>query len=162
MSVPFVRRIVVGVDGSAESAVALRWACREASLRGTEVQAVYVWEAPCHPAASYAVPAQVRPVDFDAMWRSVMPDSGLPDNGPVVRVRTEVAPGLAARVLLERCAGADMLVLGTASSELGSSRSVGPVIRACLGRAPCPVVVIGTAQGGVPPQEAAVLAAACG
>ena len=35
-----VRRIVVGVDGSAESVAALRWACREASLRAAEVLAV--------------------------------------------------------------------------------------------------------------------------
>ena len=48
------------------------------------------------------------------------------------------------RVLLERCAGAEMLVLGTAGDEPGASWSAGPVIRACLRRAPCPVVVIGT------------------
>ena len=77
MSVPAVRRIVVGVDGSAESAVALRWACREASLRGAEVHAVHVREAPCHSMASYAVPAQdwsPDDDDMDIMWQSVMPD----------------------------------------------------------------------------------------
>jgi nucleotide-binding universal stress UspA family protein len=145
MSDPAVRRLVVGVDGSAESASALRWACREASLRGAEVHAVHAWEASCHPAASYAVPAQGRSVDFDALWQSVLPD-GVQD----VQVRTEVAAGLAARVLLERCEGADMLILGTASNEPGASRSVGPVIRACLRRAPCPVVVISSDQEGLP------------
>jgi nucleotide-binding universal stress UspA family protein len=138
-----VRRLVVGVDGSAESAGALRWACREASLRGAEVHAVHAWEA--SPTASYAVSAQGRSVDFDALWRSVLPD-GIQG----VRVRTEVAAGLAARVLLERCEGADMLVLGTTSNEPGASRPVGPVIRACLRRAPCPVVVISSAQEDLP------------
>lgn len=153
MSVPAVRRIVVGVDGSAESAVALRWAYREASLRGAEVHAVYAREAPCHSMASYAVPALARAddVDMDVMWRSVMPDL-VPD----VQVRTEVADGLAARVLLERCAGADMLVLGTAGDAPGAQRSAGPVIRACLRRAPCPVVIISAAQEPLTPQEAAV------
>ena len=66
MSVPAVRRIVVGVDGSAESAAALRWACREASLRGAEVHAVHVREAPCHSLASYACPRQGYPGDVDA------------------------------------------------------------------------------------------------
>ena len=56
MSVPAVRRIVVGVDGSADSVIALRWACREAAIRGAEVHAVHVREAPLHSPASYAVP----------------------------------------------------------------------------------------------------------
>jgi nucleotide-binding universal stress UspA family protein len=147
MSVPFARRIVVGVDGSAESAAALRWACREASLRGAEVHAVHAWEEPCQRMASYAVPVQGRkagdqPGDgFDPLWRAV-----LPGGAPGVRVRTEVAAGLAARVLLERCAGADMLVLGAAGDAAGPGQSAGPVIRACLRRAPCPVVVISAAR----------------
>ena len=144
MSVPVARRVVVGVDFSAESAAALRWACREAGLRGAEVHAVHAREAPCHSVASYAaVPPQDRPegVSVDVMWRSVMPDAV-----PGVEVRTEVVEGLAARVLLDRCAGADMLVLGTASDVPGSARSAGPVIRALLRRAPCPVVVISAAQ----------------
>jgi nucleotide-binding universal stress UspA family protein len=148
MSDPAVRRLVVGVDGSAESATALRWACREASLRGAEVHAVHAWEESCYPAASYAVPAQGRRVDFDALWRSVLPDGVQGIQG--VPVRTEVATGLAARVLLERCEGADMLILGTVSNEPGASRSAGPVIRACLRRAPCPVVVISSSQPATP------------
>lgn len=144
MSVPAIRRIVVGVDGSAESAAALHWACREAGLRGAEVHAVHVWEASCHAAASYAVPAQAsqpQSGDFDVMWKSV-----LPDRVPGVPVRAEVTAGLAARVLLQRCEGADMLVLGTAGDQAGTARSAGPVIRACLRRSPCPVVVISSAR----------------
>jgi nucleotide-binding universal stress UspA family protein len=143
MSVSAVRRIVVGVDGSAESAAALRWACREATLRHAEVHALHVREAPCYSMASYAVPGQGYPgdVDVDIMWRSV-----LPELAPGVLIRTEVADGLAARVLLERCTGADMLVLGTPGDLPGAGWSPGPVIRACLRRALCPVVVISAAQ----------------
>jgi nucleotide-binding universal stress UspA family protein len=149
MSVPAVRRIVVGVDGSAESAAALRWACREASLRGAEVHAVHVREASCHSLASYAVAASPRAEDgIEDLWRSV-----LPDQGSAAQVRTEVVEGLAPRVLLDQCAGADMLVLGTASDVPGSSRSAGPVIRACLRRASCPVVVISAAQQRIPRHE---------
>jgi nucleotide-binding universal stress UspA family protein len=143
MSVSAVRRIVVGVDGSAESAAALRWACREAALRRAEVHAIYVREAPCYSMASYAVPGQGYPgdVDVEIMWKSV-----LPELAPGVVVRTEVADGLTARVLLENCAGADMLVLGTSGDMPGAGWSPGPVIRASLRRAPCPVVVISEAQ----------------
>lgn len=143
MIVPAVRRIVVGVDGSVESAAALRWACREASLRGAEVHAVYAWEAPCYSVASYAVPAQAAEPSAEALWGPV-----LGERAHGVQVRTEVAEGLAARVLLDRCAGADMLVLGSSSDMPGSLRAAGPVIRACLRRAPCPVVVISEAMEG--------------
>ena len=159
MSVPAARRIVVGVDGSAESAAALRWACREASLRGAEVHAVHVREANCHSLASYAAPTSTGAEDdVEEMWRSVLPDRGGADRGGADRggaaqVRTEVVEGLAPRVLLDRCADADMLVLGTASDVPGSSRSAGPVIRACLRRASCPVVVISAAQQQIPRHE---------
>jgi nucleotide-binding universal stress UspA family protein len=148
MSVPAVRRIVVGVDGSAESAAALRWACREAALRGAEVHAVHVREAKCHSLASYAVPASPSAEnEVEEIWRAAAAEHGS------VQVRTEVADGLAARVLLDRCTGADMLILGTVSDVPGASRSAGPVIRACLRRAPCPVVVISAAQDPVPRRE---------
>jgi nucleotide-binding universal stress UspA family protein len=145
MSVPAARRIVVGVNGSVESAAAFRWACREASLREAEVHAVHVREAKYHSLPSYATAGKsAEDADLDAMWRSVLPDQER--DGQSVFVRTEVVDGLAARVLLDRCAGADMLVLGTASCVPGSVRSAGPVIRALLRRAPCAVVVISADQ----------------
>jgi nucleotide-binding universal stress UspA family protein len=154
MSVPAVRRVVVGVDGSADSVVALRWACREARIRGAEVHAVHVWEAPLHSAASYAVPVPGNTYDEVAddsqLWKAVLADAA-----PSVRVRTETAIGLVARVLLERCRGADMLVLGTAS-DAPDQRSAGPVIRACLRRSPCPVVVISADQEGMWGRETAL------
>jgi nucleotide-binding universal stress UspA family protein len=158
MSVPAVRRIVVGVDGSPESAAALRWACREAALRGAEVHAVHVREAKCHSLANYAGPASadsgsedVGEADIARLWGLVVPDR---TPCPGVEVRTEVADGLAARVLLDRCAEADMLVLGTAGDVGGAPRSAGPVIRACLRRASCPVVVISAAQDPTARREA--------
>lgn len=154
MSVPAVRRLVVGVDGSVESVAALRWACREGALRGVGVHAVHVREELCHSLASYAVPApsaaKGASVDIDDIVRSVQADQA-----PCVEVRVEEVHGLAARVLLDRCAGADMLVLGTSSDASGAARSAGPVIRACLRRAPCPVVVISAAQDPLQRREEA-------
>lgn len=141
------RRIVVGVDGSPGSVKALRWACREAGMRQAQVHAIRVWEAPLHSPASYAAPCPApgsnQPCDEAEMWKAVLP--GL---APGVEVRTETAVGLVARILLERCQGADMLVLGTASDVPDRAWSAGPVIRACLRRAPCPVVVISTELDG--------------
>jgi hypothetical protein len=52
-----------------------------------------------------------------------------------------------------------MLVLGTSSDVPGALRSAGPVIRACLRRAPCPVVVISAAQDPMQHREPATLSA---
>ncbi len=145
MSVPAVRRIVVGVDGSAESLAALRWGCREASLRGAEVHAVHVREERCHSLASYAVPAPSTDDEVSIVIGDLV-RTVQADQAPGVQLRVEEVDGLAARVLLDRCAGADMLVLGTSGDVPGGPRSAGPVIRACLRRAPCPVVVISAAQ----------------
>jgi nucleotide-binding universal stress UspA family protein len=148
---PGVRRIVVGVDGSAESVAALRWACREASLRTAEVHAVLALESACHQIASYAVPA---PRQTSGSWgaarevlrRSVTETAGLYPN---VSVRTEITEGLAARVLLDHAREADMLVLGRTVDGPDPYRGAGPVIRACLRTAPCPVVIIGTDPAAV-------------
>jgi nucleotide-binding universal stress UspA family protein len=158
MSVPAVRRLVVGVDGSVESVAALRWACREASLRDAEVHAVHVREERCRSTASYAVPAMSAAddvsIDIGDLVRSVQADQA-----PGVQVRLTEVDGLAARVLLDECAGADMLVLGTSGDVPGGLRSAGPVIRACLRRAPCPVVVISAAQDPMLRREAEAHAA---
>ncbi len=141
-----VRRIVVGVDGSAESVAALRWACREASLRAAEVLAVMALESACHQVASYAVPA---PRQSGGSWgaarevlrRSISEAVSL---FPGISVRTEIAEGLAARILLDQAADADMLVLGRNSHAPDPYRAAGPVIRVCLRSARCPVVIIGS------------------
>ena len=145
------RRIVVGVDGSAESVAALRWACREASLRAAEVLAVLALESACHQVASYAVPA---PRQSGGSWggaRDVLRTavSEALSTFPGVSVRTEIAEGLAARVLLDQAAGADMLVLGR-NSHPDPYRAAGPVIRVCLRAARCPVVIIGAVNAATP------------
>ena len=152
-----VRRIVVGVDGSAESVAALRWACREASLRAAEVLAVLALESACHQVASYAVSAPRQTGGSwgsarDVLRRSVSEALSL---FPGVRVRIEIAEGLAARVLLDQAANADMLVLGRNSNGPDPYRAAGPVIRVCLRAARCPVVIIGAVDAVSPEPDTA-------
>jgi nucleotide-binding universal stress UspA family protein len=143
---PAVRRIVVGVDGSVESIAALRWACREASLRAAEVHAVLALESACHQVASYAVPTPRHSggswgAARDVLRRSV---NEAVRRYPGVAVRTKINEGLAARVLLDHAQEADMLVLGRTAHDPDPYRGAGPVIRVCLRSAPCPVVIIGS------------------
>ena len=138
------RRVVVGVNGSMASLAALRWAAREAGLREARLHVVRALD-----------PARVQAAPYAGHARRLGPEQpGLPTNAmlqdlvhallgrsPEVPVDAEVVDGLAAKVLIDRAAGADLLVLGDpATSQL---EVIGPVARACLRHAPCPVVVVG-------------------
>lgn len=64
---------------------------------------------------------------------------------PPGRLVAELADELPARALLERSAGAEMLVLGTRRPPVQPGQpplTLGPVGRICLRRAPCPVVMV--------------------
>ena len=65
---------------------------------------------------------------------------------PPDRLSSEQVEGSPARVLIDQSAGAELLVLGTAelASQSGSEGppAVGPVARACLHAAACPVVIV--------------------
>jgi len=141
-------RILVGTDGSPASLAALRWAGREAKLRGMRVHVVYVRDMRRPPAAHYAPrPRQSEPagpVTGESTLRQVVREAfGTDPDG----VQVELADGLPARVLLERSVGAEMLVLGSTRPPGGEAAiraraSLGPVARDCLHAAPCPVVVV--------------------
>jgi nucleotide-binding universal stress UspA family protein len=64
-----VSTIVVGVDGSEGSRVAMRWAAEEARLRGARLQVVYVfehspsWQMYGYSAEIAAIPVSAMPDD---------------------------------------------------------------------------------------------------
>jgi len=144
------QRIVVGVSGSAASLTALQWAVDEARLRGASLNVVRAWD-PARHAAPYAAPGHLPTCDEDhataldglaaAMRDAFGPQT--PDS-----VTAELAEGVPERVLVDRCADADLLVLGVTSPAWLAGRSAGPVVRACMGRASCPVVLVGGASSG--------------
>ena len=145
-----LQRIVVGADGSSASLAALRWAVREAGLRGTTLHAVRAWEDAAKRVAPYA--SHASPPDrvedlLDARQRLEDEVTTAVGGRPPVAVTVEIAEGLAARVLLDHADGAEMLVLGSAGC---APDGIGPVARACLRHAPCPVVVVSVAMSGVP------------
>ena len=105
------RRIVVGVDGSAAAAAALRWAAAEAQLRGMRLHVVHARDQHAVALAPYAPPgAGQDTVGYAAegsALKALMPEAADPDGWPAVQF--EVVDGLPVRVLLERAPGAAML-----------------------------------------------------
>jgi nucleotide-binding universal stress UspA family protein len=136
--------VVVGVSGSRASAAALRWAADEARRRNARLHVVRSWDrefdAAYSPAADWLTPAQQCAAAGEGLAAAMRAAFGdvIPDG-----VATELAEGTAERTLVDLSADADLLVLGSATPAAGP---VGPVIRACLSHARCPVVVVGSAE----------------
>jgi len=139
------KRIVVGVDGSLASAAALGWASAEARLRKAKLHVVRAWEPPRH-AARHATAGAMPPPGEETQHAAC---AGLAatmrttfgSNIPAY-VTAELAEGVPERVLTDRSAHADLLVLGVSAAASQIGRSAGPVVRSCLARARCPVVIV--------------------
>lgn len=149
---PEQQRIVVGVHDSAASRGALRWAAGEAALRGSRLQVIRAWEDEARKTAPYASHFH-QPGRQDnhrkASARLEETVRAVAGALPQVTVTVEVARGLPARVLIDRAAGAELLVVGSAAGV--TADALGPVARVCLRKAPCPVVVVSlTSTPGAP------------
>jgi nucleotide-binding universal stress UspA family protein len=139
------RRIVAGTDGSPSSMSALRWAVQQAALTGATVDAVIAWH---YPAAAggygWAPTGTEGSFDFRENAGKVLADaiSAAADPGSGVRVRALVLEGDPAQVLLDACAGADLLVVGSRGHGGFAEALLGSVSQHCVHHAHCPVVVI--------------------
>jgi nucleotide-binding universal stress UspA family protein len=136
-------RIVVGVDESPASLAALRWAGREAGLRGTRLLVVRAWERAVRRAAPYASCIRMRSREDDQATAAARLEGAVQaalGPAPPIPVTVEVAEGLPTRVLLDRATGAELLVLGGGAST--GQDVIGPVARDCLRHPPCPIVVV--------------------
>jgi nucleotide-binding universal stress UspA family protein len=137
-------RIVVGVGGSMASVGALRWAAEEAARLQAQVVVVWAWHpeqlAPYANVSGHPDAVQLRQDAERGLAAALLQALGTETPAGIA---CEVADGVAERVLVNRSEGADLLVLGSTSVPTVVGRCIGPVIRSCLSRAHCPVVVIG-------------------
>jgi nucleotide-binding universal stress UspA family protein len=138
-------RIVVGVDGSASSLAALRWAIHQAEVTDGTVHAIVAWRLPVSMTGYGFAPVAMsdcsdteqiakRALD-EAVSKVVAPGGGPP-------VRSQVVQGFPAQVLLNASVGADLLVLGSRGHGGFSGALLGSVGQHCVRHAPCPVVII--------------------
>ncbi|MET3982811.1 universal stress protein [Streptomyces sp. PvR034] len=107
--------VTAGLDGSAESAEAARWAAREADLRGVPLLLVHVeerMERPLHGGAS----GEVQEHWANALLRDALEEANR--LYPCLEVSSRRLKGVPAKVLADAAASSDMLVLG--SRGLGS------------------------------------------
>jgi nucleotide-binding universal stress UspA family protein len=132
--------IVVGMDGSPASRVALRWALQQAAHNGAAVEAVMAWEHDAARESAAGRPESIRrhPArELHAMVQEARSDvPGAPD---VVEV---TVTGDAADNLVQATQRADMLVLGRQGKQRPAEALVGDVTATCMRHAHCPTVVI--------------------
>lgn len=140
-------RILVGVDGSASSKEALRWAADEARRRGAAVDVVLAWDNPYRDMWLPSDPPGTDPLAHlrVALGRTV--SAALADRPPV-ELDMAVVEGHPAQVLIDRAHGAELLVVGSRGHGAVVGAVLGSVSFHCVAHAPCPVVVVrGTGTG---------------
>jgi nucleotide-binding universal stress UspA family protein len=132
-------RIVVGVDGSAHSLAALRWALKEAKAhRGGEVAALLAWQVPflSFPGAFDKDELEKRAKEFLIETVSEIVPT------PAVPLHTVVAEGDPTESLVTASQEADLLVLGIRGRSPFAGLLLGSVSQGAAATAGCPVVLV--------------------
>lgn len=138
--------IIVGVDGSPESKVAVDWAARDAALRGAALKLVHVLVPP----AVMTFPEVPMPPGY-LQWQE---DEGRKlleaaretvteaVRGASVEVSTDMLSGPSVPVLAEESAGAQMIVVGSRGRGALARGLLGSISTGLAHRAHCPVAII--------------------
>ena len=136
-------RVVVGVDGSAGSVAALRFAAAEARLRGGELHVVHAWmdTVSGYGGPPWALTDTTLREQADSTLRESVQDAWR-DGVSDVQVRAETVEGVEWDVLTEVADAAELLVVGSRGRTGWSSLLLGSVSLRCITYAPCPVAVV--------------------
>jgi nucleotide-binding universal stress UspA family protein len=136
-------RVVVGIDGSAEAAAAVRWAADEADVIGAPVLIVHCWWDFGVPGDPATMPGRdLAQVDearlLDEAVEAARDRCGVDVQGRLVE--QSAVPGL-----LAACGSDDLLVVGSPTHGAILSRMLGSTVNGVLEGARQPVVVVPTA-----------------
>ncbi|MBN0042730.1 universal stress protein [Streptomyces actuosus] len=137
-------RILLGAGEPADGGEAARFAFREAEVRGCELDAVRAWRRPAHDGGGHRRPggAPGRPHEEEARARLAELLGPASAEHPGVRVRRTAVEGPARKVLVQRSAAADLVVIGAHRRPGALGPRLGRVAHALLHHAEAPVAVI--------------------
>lgn len=136
---PVARGVVVGVDGSAVSELAVGYAFEQASMRGVPLDVVHAWWTN----ATYALTPEFQQEQADRE-RLTLSETlvGWAEKYPDVEVRTSLPMGPAALTLTAAAKTAELLVVGSRGRGGFRSLLLGSVSQAVLHHATCAVAVV--------------------
>lgn len=134
--------IVVGVDGSEGSAAALRWALREARMRGAKIRVVHAWAYP--EVSTYHEAAHALRIPFaeeaSRLVDRIVEEASSDAEG--LEIEKVVVEGEGAPSLVEAAHDASMLVVGSRGLGGFAGLLLGSVSQQCAHHATCPLVII--------------------
>ncbi len=133
--------IVVGIDGSPESAEALRWAINLARLNGASIHAVIAWENTLGfgfvPAGAHSLEEEARRT-LDHTIDKVLAE----ESGPLPPIERFVKRGHSTPVLVEASRDAQLLVVGDRGYGGFAGLLLGHCGENCARLASCSVVIV--------------------
>ena len=138
-----MKGIVVGVDGSAQSARALAWAVEEARVRGAHLTVVHAW-MPAYVAGFPLAPVEVDPSVYEKAGQQLLDDAvdAVDTSGLVAPVERKLVEEGPASALLHAAEDADLVVVGTRGVGGFVGLLVGSVATQVAHHSRCPVVVV--------------------
>ncbi len=135
--------IIVGVDGSSGSRVAVQWAARDAQLRNVPLTLVHVLPAvPGRWLASWLPPLRRRRKRGRQLLDEALQLVEQSCARGRVRVRCEMPCGLTVPTLTELSRSADMVVVGCLGTGTLRGRHLGSVSAGLVYHAKCPVAIL--------------------
>ena len=152
--------IIVGVDGSPASRVAVDWAARDAARRGADLKLVHVLVPP----AVMAFPEVPMPPGFmewqEEEGRRLLDGAvkTVEEAGAQVEVSTDMVSGPAVPVLADLSSSAQMIVVGCRGRGVLARGLLGSISTGLAHHAHCPVAIIHDEDPLMPhPSKAAVV-----
>ena len=137
-------RVLLGIGEYDVDSPAVRFAFREAAVRDAELDVVRTWQRPAHAPADHLLMRRAGAAYFTE-GSSELLDKALEtaaSEHPHVRLRRSTVEGPAHKVLTERSAAADLLVVGARRRDGLVGLELGRVAHRALHHASCPVAVV--------------------
>jgi nucleotide-binding universal stress UspA family protein len=140
--------VVVGVDGSPLSDLAIGFAVEEAALRGAELVAVHAWNQPVSTGPGDMMPLVYDEEALRSDEERVFAESvaGWSERYPEVPV-TRIVRGRPARVLVAESETAQLVVVGALGRGGFTGLILGSVSQAVLHHSHCPLAIVRHDQG---------------
>ncbi|MGW5781667.1 universal stress protein [Streptomyces sp. NPDC003863] len=137
-------RVLLGVGEHDVDSPAVRFAFHEAAVRDAELDVVHAWRRPAHGPADHLLMRRAGGAYFTEESSELL-DKALESAAsehPQVRLRRSSVEGPAHKVLTERSAAADLLVVGARRRDGLVGLELGRVAHRALHHASCPVAVV--------------------
>ncbi len=138
--------IIVGVDGSPESKVAVDWAARDAALRGAQVHLVHVLSSPAVMTfPEVPVPSGYLQWQEDSareILQSAAETAAAATKDDAVEVTTEIVSGSPVPTLADLSKDAQLIVVGCRGRGALARSLLGSVSTGLVHHAHCPVAII--------------------